>query len=172
MLAGCSPNTSGLNNPTTPIVTAAPSTTTTTKPVPTVGSTVSLADGDGSADTFTVTLLKVVDPAEPAPTSPKPPAGYSLAEVLIKITATAGFYNDDANHVVTLIGSDGRTYGAGTGRVKGCNDFKDGLVAVSSGQSVTGCVTIEIKKDVTVLRVAYVPGVGGPSDPVGEWKVA
>jgi len=29
----------------------------------------------------------------------------------------------------------------------------------------------EINKDVKVLRVEYLPHSGGPSDPLGEWKV-
>ena len=58
-LAGCS---AASTTATTGSTTTSPAGPTTTV-VPGVGARISLSDGDGTSDTFTVTLLKVLQPA-------------------------------------------------------------------------------------------------------------
>jgi hypothetical protein len=168
-LAGCSTaSTTG----TTVSTTTSPSLTTTTLE-PGVGATVSLSDGDGAGDTFTVTLVKVIQAANPARPSDAAPPEDRLVGVLVKITGRAGSYNDDARHAVTVIGSDDDTYVAGAEKLKGCAGFAhDGLFNVDEGQSVTGCVTIVIKKSVRVETVEWTPPGQDLLDNIGRWRIA
>ena len=138
----------------------------TTQAAASVGSTLSLNDGEG--DTFTVTLLQFVDPATPASSFDTAPAGDNLAEVLLKITGVTGTYSDDANSDVSVIGSDDQTYSPGFESLNGCTNFSSGAFTVTPGQSSSGCVAIEIKTSVTADTVEFSAGYGND---VGEWKV-
>lgn len=163
-LAGC---TSAATTSTSLTTTSASPTTTVQ---PGIGATVSLNDGSG--DTFTVTLLRLLQPATPARPSDAPPAQDRLVGVLVRITGTGGSYNDDARHAVTVIGSDDRTYAAGAEAIKGCAGFAhDGLFNVDSGQSVAGCVTIVINKSVRIETVEWTPPGQVLLDDIGRWKV-
>jgi len=165
-LAGCTAASNHLSS--TPPSSVSGSSSSTTTSLPAVGSTLSLRDGEGSSEEFTVTLLRVVDPARPASASDAPPAGDSLAEVVVKVTGVSGAYNDDAAGAVTILGDDDDTYSAGADRLKGCP--KAGLFTVTAGKSVTECVAIVIKKTVRVASVEFTPG-GGIGSTIGQWKV-
>jgi hypothetical protein len=137
----------------------------TTRSVPaTVGSTLTLNDGTG--DTINVTLLKFQDPATPAGSADAPPAGDSLAEVLLKVTGITGTYQYSATTAVALIGSDKQTYSAGSESLIGCSGFKGGQVTVTAGHTVTGCVAVEIKKTIKAAKVEYDAGYVGTT---GVW---
>jgi hypothetical protein len=171
LIAGCTSASTTVNTTANTFVattssSAAATTTTTTKPVATIGSTLSLDDGEGN--TFTVTLIKVVDPAKGATQFDTAPAGDVLAEVLIKITGTKGNYMDDADSTISVIGSDDQTYSPGFESIAGCTNFNSGDFTVTPGQSVTGCDAIEIKKGVKLATIEY---TGGASNTVGEWKI-
>jgi hypothetical protein len=140
------------------------STTVTTTPPSAVGATLTLNDGTG--DTIKVTLLRFQDPATPATRKDAAPAGDNLAEVLIKVTGVTGTYQDEATTAVAVVGSDGQAYSAGPETLAGCTNFKAGEFTVKAGQSLTGCVAVEIKKSVKPVQVEYDAGYVGTT---GTW---
>jgi hypothetical protein len=114
-----------------------------------------------------VTLLRFQDPATPARPKDAPPAGDNLAEVLIKVTGVTGTYQDQATTAVAVVGSDGQAYSAGSQSLAGCVSFKSGEFTVKAGQSVTGCVAVEIKKSIKPVQIEYDAGYVGTT---GTWS--
>jgi hypothetical protein len=116
-----------------------------------VGSQFDLRDGSG--DTYRVTLVKVIDPAQGA-----------------KIKALTGSpQNEDANTDAVLVGGNGQNYSADFGDIVGYTNFDSGAIRVAQGDTVTGSVAFQVPDGVTVSMVQW-SALNGFGSMV-EWNV-
>jgi hypothetical protein len=125
---------------------------------------------DGSKDTYRVTLVKVIDPAQGATSFDTPQGGKHFVGAVFMITAVKGSpQNEDADSDAALVGSDGQTYTADFSSIAGYTDFNYGAIKVTQGESATGAVTFQVPNGVSVSRVQWSPG-GGLGTTV-QWNV-
>jgi hypothetical protein len=79
------------------------------RPPAAIGSAFDVQDGNG--DTYQVTLVKVVDPAQPADPLNTPDSGTRFVAAVFRITGVNGSpKGDDADNDAALVGSNGQTY--------------------------------------------------------------
>lgn len=147
---------------------ASPPATATQAPPGPVGTHFDLQDGDGN--TYQVTLVKIVDPAQGAGRSGSPDSGKRFVGAVFRVKAVKGSpQNENANDDAVLIGSNGRTYAAGFSAIAGYANFDNGDLRVSQGSTVTGAVTFQVPDGVSVSAVQWgaLSGFGA----VVEWDV-
>jgi hypothetical protein len=125
---------------------------------------------DNSHDTYRVTLVKIIDPAQGATSYDTPQGGKHFVGAVFMITAVQGSpQNEDADNDAALVGSDGQTYTNDISSIAGYTDFNYGAIKVSQGESATGAVTFQVPDGVSVSRVQWSPG-GGLGSTV-QWNV-
>jgi hypothetical protein len=88
-----------------------------------------------SGDTMTVTLTKVIDPAQGADQFTTPGNGNPFAGAIFTITGISGTLSDDANNDATLVGSNGQTHTADFGSIAGYTNFNSGEDHVGAGRT-------------------------------------
>jgi hypothetical protein len=112
--------------------------------------------GDGSGDTYRVTLVKIIDPARGASEFDTPDNGQRFVAAVFKITALSGSPQDeDANNDAGVIGSNGQTYTADFADIVGYTNFSDGTIHVAQGGTVVGAVTFQVPDHVKVTQVQW-----------------
>jgi hypothetical protein len=137
-------------------------------PPGTVGSQFDL--GDGSGDTYRVTLVKVIDPARGADQFSSPDGGKRFVGLVFKIKAVTGSpQNEDANNDAVLVGGNGQNYSADFDGITGYTNFDSGTIHVAQGDTVTGSVTFQVPEGVTVSKVQW-SALSGFGSTV-EWNV-
>ena len=125
---------------------------------------------DGSGDTYRVTLVKVIDPAQGASQFDTPDNGKRFVGVVFTIKALSGSPKDeDADNDAAVVGSNGQTYTAEIYSIAGYTDFSNGTIHVAQGQTATGAVVFQVPDGVKVTRVQWTAG-GGFGSTV-QWDV-
>ena len=82
---------------------------------------------DGSGDTYRVTLVKIIDPAQGADQFTSPDRGKRFVGVVFTIKALNGSPQDeDANGDAAVVGSNGQTYTADFDDIAGYTNFSNG----------------------------------------------
>ena len=111
---------------------------------------------DGSGDTYRVTLVKVIDPAQGATQFDSPDSGKRFVGLVFKIKALTGSpQNEDANNDAVLIGGKRQEYPADFSGIAGYTNFDSGTIHVAQGDTVTGAVTFQVPNGVTVSKVQW-----------------
>jgi hypothetical protein len=118
-----------------------------------IGSSFDVQDGIG--DTYQVTLVKVVDPAQGGPFT-SPDGGMRFVAAVFRITGVRGSpKEDDAYNDAALVGSNGKTYTWDVTELAGYGDFNDGLIQVAQGGTTTGAVSFQVPDGVQVRDVQW-----------------
>ena len=111
---------------------------------------------DGSGDTYQVTLVKVIDPAQGATQFDSPDNGKRFVGFVFKIKALAGSpQNEDANNDAVLFGGSGQEYSADFSDIAGYTNFDSGTIHVAQGDTVTGAVTFQVPTGVTISKAQW-----------------
>ncbi len=134
-----------------------------------VGDTLDLKTGAGRV--FSITLTKVIDPAQTAGQK-QPKAGKRFVAVQFTVSNSSSHALDaDANTDVNIIGATGHMYTAAGGvSLSSCSTFPSGLIQLAPGKSKTGCVPFQFRTTVVVSKVQFYPAAGNASD-YGTWRV-
>lgn len=133
-----------------------------------VGSHFDLQDGNG--DTYQVTLVKVIDPAQGAGQFASPGNGKRFVGAVFRVKAVKGSpQNENANDDAVLVGGNGKNYSAAFSAIAGYANFDNGDIHVSQGETVTGAVTFQVPAGVSVSEVQWgaLSGFGA----IVEWDV-
>ena len=113
---------------------------------------------DTSGDTYRVTLVKVIDPAQGADQFTTPDTGKRFVGAAFMIKALHGSPQDeDANNDAVLIGSNGQDYTADFSNIAGYTNFEDGAIHVAQGDRAEGAVTFQVPDHVKVVAVQWGP---------------
>jgi hypothetical protein len=155
--------------PTNPPQTGAPTTAAPTSKTAHVGDTVSLAATDQSPPA-TITLVKIVDPAQGADQFTTPGQGKRFVGVQFRIVlggtqSTQGSPDNDA----TVYDSQGQSYSSGFGNLMNCQSFASPLT-LSPGEPVLGCITYELPTSAKIAKVKFTPA-SGFAPATAEWQV-
>jgi hypothetical protein len=126
--------------------------------------------GDGSGDTYRVTLVKIIDPARRgADEFSTPDNGKRFVGVVFKIKALSGSPKDeDANTDAVIVGSNGQTYNFDIGNIAGYTNFNNGEIQVAQGETATGAVVFQAPDGVKVAEVQW---TGGGFGSAVQWDV-
>ncbi len=124
-----------------------------------IGSSFDVQDGFG--DTYQVTLVTVIDPAQGAGPFISPDSGTRFVGAVFRITAVRGSpKGDDANNDAALVGSNGQTYTCDFTDIAGYANFSDGVIQVAQGSTTTGAVSFQVPDGVKVTDIQWSPGNG------------
>ena len=111
---------------------------------------------DGSGDTYRVTLVKVIDPAQGATQFDSPDNGKRFVGLVFRIKAVTGSpQNEDANNDAVLFGGSGQEYSADFSDIAGYTNFDSGTIHVAQGDTVTGAVTFQVPSGITVSKAQW-----------------
>jgi hypothetical protein len=123
-----------------------------------IGSSFDVQDGIG--DTYRVTLVKVVDPAQGGPYT-SPDSGTRFVGAVFRVTALSGSpKGEDANNDAALVGSNGHTYTCVFTDLAGYANFNGGEIQVAKGGTTTGAVSFQVPDGVQVTDIQWSPGDG------------
>jgi hypothetical protein len=125
---------------------------------------------DQSGNKISVTLTKVIDPAQGADQFNTPGNGNRFVGAVFTITGISGTFSDDANSDATLIGSNGQTYTFDSGSIAGYTNFNYGEYNVSAGENSVGAVAFQLPLTVNVTKIEWSAN-GGFGGAPAEWLV-
>jgi hypothetical protein len=133
-----------------------------------VGTTYTVTDPSGNK--ISVTLTRVIDPAQGADQFTTPDNGYRFVGAVFTIAGISGTFSDDANNDATLIGSNGQTYTADLDSIASYTNFNFGEYTVSAGEISVGAVTFQVPLAVNVAKIEWSAndGLGGAP---AEWLI-
>jgi hypothetical protein len=168
--ASSSPTTSTPTAPPSPPSSEAPTTTASPTPPAVVGDTLNLT-GLESSEALAVTLVKVVDPANPENEYSTPQAGkrFVAVQFRLKNTGTA-VYSDSPSNGARLIDTQGQQFDASYDDTAAGPGFP-GSVAVAPGDTALGYITFEIPAASKVAKVQFAMD-SGFSGHTGQWNVS
>ena len=159
-LAACGPTvtkTPATHTPATsaPASSSAPATTAPAQATTGhVGDTFTATTSNG--DKYTVTLVKVIDPATSSDNYSTPKNGFRFVGAVFTVTGVSGSLTyEDANNDASVVGSDTQTYTPDFSPIAGYTNFNSGDIDVTAGQTVTGAVTFQVPSGVQVDRVQW-----------------
>ena len=136
-----------------PSVSVGPSSPSQAPPGP-IGSHFDLQDGNGN--TYQVTLVKIIDPAQGAGQFGSPDNGERFVGAVFSVKAVKGSpQNENANDDAVLVGGNGRNYPADFAAIAGYANFDNGDIHVSQGDTVTGAVTFQVPDGVSVSKIKW-----------------
>ena len=119
-----------------------------------LGATLAVSDSSGTR--LDVTLKKVIDPAGHANSYSKPASGKHFVGVKLRVkNAAATTYQNNANNETVVVLADGKTLHANYNPIANCGNFDNGQIKLKSGAASTGCVTFQVPKGQTVVKVSY-----------------
>lgn len=125
---------------------------------------------DGSGDTYRVTLVKVIDPAQGADQFNTPDSGNRFVGAVFTIKALSGSPQDeDANDDAAVVGSNGQTYNADVDDIAGYTNFSNGQINVAQGDTTTGAVVFQVPDGIKVTEVQWSTSAGFGS--TVQWDV-
>jgi hypothetical protein len=134
-----------------------------------VGTSYTVTDPNGNK--ISVTLARVIDPAQAADQFTTPQSGNRFVGAVFNIKGTSGTFSDDATNDATVIGSNGQTYTADFDSIAGYTDFNNGEFSVSAGESSVGAVTFQMPLAVKVSKVEWSAN-GGLGGAPAEWLIS
>lgn len=124
---------------------------------------------DASGNTYRITLVKVIDPAQGADQFNTPDSGKRFVGAVFGIKALKGSpQNEDANIDAVIVGSNGQSYTADFSDIAGYTNFNSGTIQVAQGDTTTGAVTFQVPDEVKVTEVQWTPGAFGSAV---QWDV-
>jgi hypothetical protein len=125
---------------------------------------------DGNGDTYRITLVKIIDPAQGADQFNAPDTGKRFVGAVFTIKALSGSpQNEDANNDAVVVGSNGQTYTADLDQITGYTNFSNGSINVAQGEITTGAVVFQVPAGVKVTRVQWSAASGFGS--TVQWDV-
>jgi hypothetical protein len=125
---------------------------------------------DISGDTYRVTLVKIIDPAQGADQFNTPDSGKRFVGAVFEIKVLKGsLQNENANNDAAVIGSNGRTYNADFDAIGGYTNFSNGSIKVAQGETATGAVTFQVPDGIKVTKLQWT-GASGYGSAV-QWHV-
>ena len=125
---------------------------------------------DISGDTYRVTLVKIIDPAQGADQFNSPDSGKRFVGAVFEIKALKGSLQDEnANNDAAVIGSNGQTYHADFDAIGGYTNFSNGSIKVAQGDTATGAVTFQVPNGIKVTELQWT-GASGYGSTV-QWHV-
>jgi len=125
---------------------------------------------DATGNKMSITLTKVIDPAQGADQFNTPNSGNRFVGAVFTITGISGTFSDDANNDATLIGSNGQTYTADFDSIAGYTNFSNGQYNISAGEKSVGAVTFQVPLTVKVAKIEWSAN-GGLGGAPAEWLV-
>jgi hypothetical protein len=183
-LAACSTGSVTKAAPPAKTSAPAPATTvpasTTAAPTPSdpnsgpVGTTFNVTgtDNQGNDTKYSVTVVKLVEPASASDEFNTASSGHHLAGAEVQVTGITGQSTDDAFSTMSTQGSDEQTYDSSIVNTLAAGDtFNGGVFHVGPGQQQIGWVPFEVKDGVHVASVQWTAS-SGFSDSVATWTVA
>jgi len=136
-----------------------------------LGDTISLKGFD-KANTADVTVVKIVDNAEPADEYSKPADGKRFVAVQFRIKATGSkAYSDSPLNSAKLIDTKGQAYGTSLYDTKAGQGFDGGTANIAPGESGLGFVTFEVPADAKIEKAQFTLD-SGMAEQTGQWKLA
>lgn len=119
-----------------------------------------------------VTLVRVVDPVEPANEFFTPPEGSRWLAVQIRLANVgSATYQDSPGNGARLLDGEGQEYGWAIFEAAGCPVFVDGTATVPPGQERLGCIGFEVPTDTALVAFTLALDSGfGPES--GRWELA
>jgi hypothetical protein len=163
----------------TPATTAAaPATSAQATPTPTTSPTPSLSGPvgtvykvtDGSGNIMSVTLTKVIDPAQGADQYTTPNNGFRFVGAVFTLSGVSGTFSDDANNDATVVGSNGQSYTADFNSIAGVTNFNNGEYNLTPGVRSVGAVTFQVPAGVSVSAIQW-SGSGGFGGAPATWTL-
>jgi len=116
---------------------------------------------DSSGNTYRVTLVKVIDPAQGADQFNTPDNGKRFVGVVFTVKALRGSPQDeDANNDAAVVGSNGQTYTADIDNIVGYTNFSNGSINVARGETTTGAVVFQVPDRIKVTKVQWTAASG------------
>lgn len=123
---------------------------------------------DASGDTYRVTLVKVIDPAQGSDQFNTPDQGKRFAAAVFSVKALKGSPQDeDADNDAALVGSNGQTYTADFDSIEGYTDFNSGTIQAAQGDTTVGAVNFQVPDGVKVAKIQWTEGSGSTV----QWNV-
>ncbi|WP_051838196.1 DUF4352 domain-containing protein [Streptomyces sp. NRRL WC-3742] len=134
-----------------------------------LGDTIPLK-GNDPADTADVTLVKVVDSAEPDNEFIHPADGKRFVAVQFRIKATGKkAYSDAPGNGAKVLDAQGQAYGSTVADTKAGPSFQV-PANIAPGESALGFVTFEVPKDAKLDKAQF--GLdSGFAPQTGQWKI-
>ena len=162
-----SPNTTKVSTP--PASPAAKSSPTPAAPLSgPVGTTYRVTDDNGNV--MTVTLTKLIDPAQGTDQFTTPNNGFRFVGAVFRLKGVSGTFNDDANNDATVIGANGQSYTADFNSIAEYTNFNDGQFNLTPGQRSVGAVTFQVPVGIKVTSVQW-SGTGGFGGSSATWTL-
>ena len=125
---------------------------------------------DSNRDTYRITLVKVIDPAQGADQFNTPDNGKRFVGVVFTIKALSGSPQDeDANDDAAVVGSNGQTYNADLDDIAGYTNFSDGSINVAQADTTTGAVVFQVPDGISIKQVQWSSAAGFGS--TVQWTV-
>ncbi|MFI6152074.1 DUF4352 domain-containing protein [Kitasatospora sp. NPDC051170] len=134
-----------------------------------LGDTISLK-GNDPADTADVTLVKVVDSAEPDNEFTHPGDGKRFVAIQFRIKASGKkAYSDAPGNGAKVLDAQGQAYGSTIADTKAGPSFQV-PANIAPGESALGFVTFEVPKDAKLDKAQF--GLdSGFAPQTGQWKI-
>ena len=120
--------------------------------------------------TFSITLVRVIDPAQGAGHN-TPAAGKRYVAIVFHVSDTSSHSLSAVPRAdVNVIGATGHMYSPAGVTLSSCTAFNNGQIHLAPGKSATGCVSFQFRTAVRVAKVQFYPAAGTAND-FGEWLV-
>jgi len=139
-----------------PSPSAPPSDTTTGH----IGDTFKVTD-DTSGWSYSVTLVKILDPAQPSDSFNTAGAGKRLVGAEFKLTGITGNAQDDSNNDAAMQGADSQLYSPVFDTLAAGTNFDSGNFSLRPGSTEIGWVAFEVPDGVKVAEVQWNPSLTG-----------
>jgi hypothetical protein len=125
---------------------------------------------DENSDTYRVTLVKVIDPAQGTDEFNVPDSGKRFVGVVFTVKALSGSPQDeDADDDAAVVGSNGQTYNTDLSDITGYTNFSNGQIKVAQGDTTTGAVVFQVPDGIKVTEVQWSASAGFGS--TVQWDV-
>jgi len=134
----------------------APSDTTTGH----LGDTFQITD-DTDGWSYSVTLVKILDPAQPSDSFNTAGAGKRLVGAEFKLTGITGNAQDDSNNDAAMQGADSQLYSPVFDTLAAGTNFDSGNFSLRPGSTEIGWVAFEVPDGVKVAEVQWNPSLTG-----------
>jgi hypothetical protein len=130
-----------------------------------VGQSVRYDDGQGH--TATVTLVRVIDPAQPANQYEAPDSGNRYVAAEFKIVNTGAAFQPSPTSNATAFDSASHSFNTGYADISGCPSFASNLT-LNPGDVADGCVVFQVPSSAQITKIEYVEQEGAGT---GVWAV-